>query len=88
MVEVDIPESNAARLVLVAYILPLVHAFALMFVAFALNWNELVALLMFVGGLVVGYALLVVIDRLRHRKWMQTPTMKSICYSVAEQKQQ
>ena len=88
IVEVEIPETNSARLDLVAYILPLVPALALMFVAFALNWKEWVALLMFVGGLVVGYALLVVIDRLRHRKWMQTPTMKSICYSVAEQKQQ
>lgn len=87
IVEVEIPETNSARLALVAYILPLVPALALMFVAFALNWKEWVALLMFVGGLVVGYALLVVIDRLRHCKWMQTPTMKSICYSVAEQQQ-
>ena len=86
--EIEIPEKTSERRALVAYILPLVPGLALMFVALALNWKEWVALLMFVGGLVVGYALLVVIDRLRHRKWMQTPTMKSICYSVAEQKQQ
>lgn len=77
-VEVEIPDANTAPLAFVAYILPLIPALALMFVAFAVHLPDWAALLMFVGGFALGFVLVVIIDKVRKHKWMQSPTMVKI----------
>lgn len=77
-VSVEIPEGNSASLALVAYILPIVPALVLMFVGFALAFPAWGALLMFLGGLALGFGVVVLIDKVRKHKWMLSPIMKSI----------
>lgn len=78
VVQVEIPEGNSVPLALVAYILPLVPALALMFVGFGLSLPVWATMLLFVGGFAVGFSCVVLIDKLRKHKWMQSPTMKAI----------
>ena len=77
-VELDIPEGNTAKLALFAYFVPLLPALALMFMAFGLQWSEWLAVVLFFGGLAVGFAILSIIDRVRRHKWMSTPTITKI----------
>ena len=79
-VELDIPETNSAKLALFAYFVPLAPALALLFTALGLKWAEWIAILMFFAGLVVGFAVLSVIDKLRKHKWMATPTIIKIIH--------
>ncbi len=90
VVELDIPDANVAPLAFVAYILPLIPALALMFVSmFALHLPDWASLLMFVGGLAVGFGVVAIIDRYRKHKWAQSPTMKSVVRtSVSQQAEQ
>lgn len=77
-VSVEIPETNPAPLAFVGYILPLIPALGLLFAGIALQWPDWASLLMFVGGLAIGFSLLVLIDRLRKHKWMQAPTLLAV----------
>lgn len=77
-VEVEIPETNTVPLAFVAYVLPLIPALALMFVSISLKWPEWASLLMFVGGAIVGFGVVVLIDKIRKHKWMQSPTLKAV----------
>lgn len=88
VVEVEIPEGNSATLALAAYILPLVPALALMFVAFACSWPIWATLLCFAGGFAVGICGIALWDKARKHKWMQSPEMKSIVRSQSQQTQQ
>ncbi|MCM1289245.1 MAG: SoxR reducing system RseC family protein [Corallococcus sp.] len=81
VVELEIPDVNTVPLAFVAYIVPLVPAVALMLISVFLNWAEWVALLAFFGGLVVGVAILALIDKLHKHRWAQSPTMKAIIYN-------
>lgn len=83
-VSVEIPEGKSATLALVAYILPLVPALISMFVGFALKLADWVALLMFAGGLAVGFCIVIAIDRFKKHKWMQAPEMQRIIYSASD----
>ena len=77
-VSVEIPEGNSAPLAFVGYILPLIPALALLFCGIALSWPDWASLLMFVGGLVVGFSVLALIERLRKHKWMQSPVLLAV----------
>lgn len=78
VVELDIPEANSAKLAFIAYILPLIPALILLFVSIALKWKDWLAILLFFVGLVVGFAVVALIDKLRKRKWATAPTMKAV----------
>ena len=77
-VELDIPETNSAKLALFAYFVPLAPALALLFLALGLNWSEFLAIGLFFAGLVVGFAVLALIDKARKHKWMETPIIVKI----------
>lgn len=77
-VSVEIPETNAAPLAFVGYILPLIPALALLFCGVGLKWPEWASLLMFLGGFAVGFSVVVLIEKLRKHKWMQTPVMLEV----------
>lgn len=77
-VSVEIPDGNTATLALVAYIVPIVPALALMFAAFAFDFPVWGTLLMFFGGLATGFASVVVVDKIRKHRWMQSPAMVEI----------
>lgn len=86
VVSVEIPETNSATLALVAYVLPIVPALALMLVGFWQRWKEWVCLLLFFGGLAVGFGIVVLIDRLRKHKWAQAPAMLEVVRRHVEEK--
>lgn len=86
-VSVEIPEGHSAALALVAYILPLVPALVLMLLSFALDFPVWGALLMFVGGLIPGFGVVVTIDKLRKHRWMKSPSMKQIVHSAQSNQQ-
>lgn len=77
-VELDIPEANSAKLAFVAYILPLIPALILLFVSVGLKWQDWLSVLLFFVGLIVGFAVVALIDKLRKRKWASSPIMKTI----------
>lgn len=87
-VTLEIPENNSAKLAFVAYILPLVPALTLLFVALALKWNEWWAVGLFFGGLLLGFAVIAVIDKVRKHKWMETPVITAIIATNAPEASQ
>ena len=86
-VELDIPEGNSAKFALIAYFIPLVPALALLFTSLRLEWAEWLAILLFFAGLVAGFAVLAIIDKVRKHKWMETPVITKIIYSNKEKNQ-
>ena len=79
-VSVDIPETNAVPLAFVGYILPIIPALALLFCGIALHWPDWASLLMFVGGLAVGFSVVFLLERLRKHRWMQAPVLLEIVH--------
>ena len=77
-VTLDIPETNSAKLALVAYCLPLIPGLIMLFVAITLKWADWLAAILFFAGLAVGFAVVAVIDKVRKHKWMETPVIKEI----------
>ena len=80
---VEIPETNAAPLAFVGYILPLIPALALLFLGIGLKLPDWASLLMFVGGLVAGFAIVVLIEKLRKHNWVQAPVLLEIVRSLS-----
>jgi sigma-E factor negative regulatory protein RseC len=78
IVTVEIPEANSAKLALVAYILPIIPALLLMFLGFWLKWPDWAALILFFGGLALGFVLVVIVDKIHKHKWAQSPTLVSV----------
>ena len=76
-VELEIHDTNTSKLAFIGYILPLIPALVLMFIALAFL-NELWATLLFFVGLVGGFVLVGAIDKAKKRKWMSSPTMIKI----------
>ena len=79
-VELDIPEGNSAKLALFAYFIPLAPALLLLFLALGLKWNDFLTIGLFFAGLVVGFAILAIIDKACKHKWMTTPTIVKIVH--------
>ena len=77
-VSLEIPETNSAKLALVAYCLPLVPALGMLFLSIGLKWADWLAAVLFFAGLAVGFAVVAVIDKIRKHKWMETPVIKEI----------
>lgn len=77
-VSIEIPETNSAKLALVAYCLPLIPALVLLFVAIGLKWADWLAAILFFAGLAVGFAVVALVDKLRKHKWMETPEILSV----------
>ncbi len=80
-VTLNIPEANSAKFALVGYFLPIVPALGAMFLALGLKWAEWIAALLFLGGLVVGFALVALADKLHRHKWMETPQIVEVVNS-------
>ncbi len=76
-VELEIHETNTSQLALVGYILPLVPALILLFVAISL-WGELWATLLFFVGYALGFVIVALIDKAKKHRWMASPTMLKI----------
>ena len=77
-VTLDIPETNSARLALVAYCIPLIPALGLLFLSIGLKWADWLAAILFFAGLAVGFAAVAIIDKVRKHKWMETPVIKAV----------
>ena len=77
-VTLDIPDTNSAKLVLVAYLLPLIPALGLLFLAIGLKWADWLAAILFFAGLAVGFVVVAIIDKARKHKWMETPVIKAV----------
>lgn len=91
VVELQIPDANTAGMAFVGYILPLIPALAMLFVALALKWKEWFAVLMFFAGLAVGYVVVSIVDKVRKHKWAEIPSMNKVISSnngVSEQIEQ
>ena len=69
VVKVSLAEASASGLALVGYILPLVPALTLLFVSLGLAWKEWLSLLLFFVGYAVGFAVVAVVDKIKHHKW-------------------
>ena len=76
-VELEIHDTNTSELAFIGYILPLIPALVLMFVALKFL-GELWATLLFFVGLLAGFLLVGGIDKAKKRKWMSSPTMTKI----------
>ena len=85
-VSVEISEKNAVPLAFVGYFLPLIPALALLFCGIGLKLPDWASLLMFIGGLVVGFCLVILIEKLRKHKWMQSPVLLEVVVRAAEQR--
>ena len=77
-VTLDIPETNSARLALVAYCLPLIPALGLLFLSVGLKWADWLSAILFFAGLAAGFAVVAIIDKVRKHKWMETPVIKAV----------
>lgn len=84
VVELNIPDANTAAMAFVGYVLPLVPALAALFVALGFKLAEWIAVLMFFGGLAIGYLVVAIIDKVRKHKWAEVPTMNKIVSSVGK----
>ncbi len=76
-VELEIHDANTSQLAFVGYILPLIPALVLLFVALYFL-NELWATLLFFVGYALGFVLVAFIDKAKKHKWMASPTMLKI----------
>lgn len=76
-VELEIHDTNTSQLAFVGYVLPLIPALILLFVALSV-WNELFATLMFFVGYALGIVIVAIIDKAKKHKWMASPTMLRI----------
>ena len=79
-VELEIQETNTSQLAFVGYILPLIPALILLFVALSL-WGELWAVLLFFVGYAMGFAIVALIDKGKKHKWMASPNIIKILNS-------
>lgn len=77
-VVLEIPEANSAKFALVGYFLPILPAIGLLFLALGVGWPEWSAAPMFLGGLVIGFAIVALIDKLRRHKWTETPKIVEV----------
>ena len=77
-VSIEIPETNSAKIALVAYCLPLIPAIIMLFVGIGLNWAVWLSAILFFAGLAVGFAIVAIIDKVRKHKWMETPTILEV----------
>ena len=84
VVELNIPDANTAAMAFVGYVLPLIPALAALFVALGFKLAEWIAVLMFFGGLAIGYLVVAIIDKVRKHKWAEVPTMNKIVSSVGK----
>lgn len=78
VVEIDIPETNSAKLAFVGYIVPLLPALILLFVALACSWAEWLAVVLFFVGLIFGFVIVALMDKYRKKSWTDAPTMTNI----------
>ena len=77
-VSIEIPETNSAKLALVAYCLPLIPALVLLFISIYKKWADWLSVILFFAGLAVGFAIVAIVDKLRKHKWMETPEILEI----------
>ena len=77
-VSIEIPETNSAKLALVAYCLPLIPALVLLFISIFLKWADWLSVILFFAGLAVGFAIVAIVDKVRKHKWMETPEILAV----------
>jgi sigma-E factor negative regulatory protein RseC len=77
-VEVDIIAGSVAKMSIVAYLLPLVLAVLLLVAGVISTLPEWASILMFFGGLVIGFCIVATIDKLVYRKKENMPKMINI----------
>lgn len=80
-VELDIPETNTARLAFIGYALPLIPALIFLVVSLVLHWTEWLTVLLFFVGLALGFVAVALIDKKRKHKWAESPKMIKIINS-------
>lgn len=87
VVSVEIPEGNSAKLAFVAYVLPIIPAILMLVLGVCLGLKEWIAALMFLGGLAVGFCIVVMLDRIRKHKWAQAPVMLEVVRQTNNEQQ-
>ena len=87
-VEIEIHERNTSELAFIGYILPLIPAIVLLFVALSLSLGELWATLFFFVGFALGFVVVALIDKAKKRKWMASPTITKIILENTNQQEE
>ena len=78
-VELEICDNvNTSQLAFIGYLLPMIPAIVLLFVALSLSLGELWATLFFFVGFALGILVVALIDKAKKRKWVSSPTMTKI----------
>lgn len=78
VVVLEIPETNSAKFAFVGYFLPIIPALGLLALALGLQWEVWIAALMFLAGLVIGFCIVALVEKLRRHKWIETPQIVEI----------
>lgn len=77
-VQIQIPEQNSAKLAFVGYIIPLIPALLLMFVALSVWQKDWLGIVMFFTGYALGFFIIHLIDKRKVKGWAQAPQMISV----------
>ena len=88
VVEVDIPEQNTVPIAFVGYIVPIIPALLLMFLCIELWGIEWLAVILFFVGLGIGFVFISILDKIRRKKWINSPTITRIVLSKQQKTEQ
>ena len=87
-VELEIGDNvNTSQLAFIGYLLPMIPAIVLLFVALSLSLGELWATLFFFVGFGLGIFVVALIDKAKKRKWISSPTMTKIISTNTNQQE-
>ena len=87
-VELEICDNvNTSQLAFIGYLLPMIPAIVLLFVALSLSLGELWATLFFFVGFGLGIFVVALIDKAKKRKWISSPTMTKIISTNTNQQE-
>lgn len=77
-VKIEIKEGGAWKVATVAYLIPLLFGIALFVLGVLLSFPDWANLVMFLLGCAIAFFILVIIDRVKKHKWMQSPELIEI----------
>lgn len=77
-VEIEVHDVNSFKIAAIVYVIPLAIALLGFLVTFLCKLPDWAMIIGFVVGLVIGFAIVALIDKHKRHKWLDTPEMVSI----------